>query len=232
MKSKTTLIIAFLLTFAAIEGYSQTETKKISFMKKHFFHVLGGSIFLDGGYTPFYKDSIQVNDPNGSGNTKTVPNHKSDSYVTLVCIEYEPRFNLLNYKDFFSISFNMPIITGLQFFDNEGFGAFKNAYILDLNFCAHSTYNNTNKWGGHIGTGLQMTYGPIFYKGYLNTDRVWTNWIFRGGLKFPFKSKLSFLDFAFGPGKTIKHDPSIVMQKTAVSKVYFGVYAGILLGYE
>lgn len=231
---KTTLILFILLTFIVSAGYTQTEndTEKLSFMRRNFFQVFGGSVFFEGGYTPFYNDSIEIPDPNNYNQNITVRDHHSNSYVTLFCFEYEPRLNLFNYKDFFSISFNMPFISGIQFFDNDGFGAFKNAYIIDFNFFNHSTYNNINEWGGHIGTGLQMTVGPILYKGDLKTDRVWTNWIIRGGLKFPFRSRYTFVDFAFGPGKIIKNDPTFNDGRSAISKLYFGLYAGILLGYE
>jgi hypothetical protein len=235
MMKKQVILFCFLFAVLIKGGYSQEQDstkKKLSFMRRNFFHVLGGSAVFEGGYTPFFYDSIRVPDPNNSSQNITIAQAHSYSYITLICIEYEPRINFFNYKDFFSISFNMPVIAGVQCFNNDGFLAFKNAYLIDFNFFNHSTYNNINKWGGHFGSGLQMTVGPLIYEGTLETKRVWTNWILRGGVKFPFKGQNSFMDFAFGPGKIVKKDAYYTGSEAAISKLYFGIYIGILLGYE
>lgn len=77
----------------------------------------------------------------------------SAEFVSLISYTHEFRYNLLNYKDFLSLSSSVPLSAGIYIGQYNGVGL-KLPLCFDLNFFLNSTYNNIDQVGFYVGGGF------------------------------------------------------------------------------
>lgn len=161
--------------------------------------------------------------------------------TTLVSFTYEFRYNLYHYIDKASVSTSIPIAGSLNIFEREGrMFSFTLPVFFDANYGMHSTYNNIDRIGGHIGVGYQVVFaGLIREAGYHNgKGSTWTQPVFRAGGKFPFHKRNCFFDMYWGLGKTYKafggYSPynGEPLYGKVLSKLYFKIVFGWLIHYD
>jgi len=140
-------------------------------LKKHFFSTI---TFTTGGYGDYY--SIPSKKINGVIST-TMDNGKDaviDSIFidegklySIISVSYEPRINLFQNRQNFSISYNMPLIFNLSVIPSEPYnkstGLFNInvPFMINFNLLYHSTYNNIDNSGISLGFGYQYIFGPL-----------------------------------------------------------------------
>ena len=213
-----------IILFSLLSVYAQNEEKY--FTKNSFFHTIGGVAgFFDVGTLPEkYKD---------------IGNDISVDYLNLAVGIYEPRLNLFQHEDWASFSVNVPISVGLLIVAATPDGiSLKLPLIFDLNFFSHSTYNNINKFGFHVGTGvINNVMRSVILKEYNNGSRnaVFSTFVIRGGIKFPFKSRNTFIDITLGLKDLVNGFKGSVLDFNnpyTMYNSYFMLSYGILLNYD
>jgi hypothetical protein len=176
------------------------QKDKLSPFQRNFFQQLGGTVFLDvgagnptGQYRYLYAPTGQRPDSVPIGN----------DYVTLASVTYEPRYNLVNYSDFFSVSANLPLSALFCIYTrHEGVGGLRAMPTIDLNFFNHATFNNINKFGFTLGGGYALNYAPMFIfeegKPGFNDKRTWASPVVRTSVKFPYRDQNCFIGATYG----------------------------------
>lgn len=203
------------------------------------------NIFQSIGVTPVFEvmSMKAVKEPYAYmiGNTRhDTTIYRERGAVTLIAVTYEFRYNLYDYFDKGSVSASMPVAMSLNFYEpDDRFLSFTFPVFIDLNYGMHATFNNIDRFGGHIGVGYQAIAGALVG----NPDRrdkagVWTQPVIRAGGKFPFKNKNCFFDVYWGFGKKHKNymgfDGYSGQDKyeTVHSKLYFKAVFGWLINYN
>lgn len=175
-----------------------TNKDSLSVAKKDFFHQIGATLLLDWGTG---NPSGRYNYIFANGNRRdSIP--EANDYITLGALTYEPRCNLFNYSDFFSISFNLPTTAQFCIYTkHEGVFGFRTVPMIDLNLFNHSTFNNLSRFGITVGGGYALNLSPLFFFEYsrlTNDKKFWASPVVRAGLKFPFRGRNCFLNFMYG----------------------------------
>jgi hypothetical protein len=179
------LFIAILLSIEVSSQRIENGWKKTPEDRKES-RKIGNNIYFSAGFTPifsiykyrykyFYEDGLnlveELSDP-----------QKSHARIEL---EVNIRYNLFNFRDFFSISATfLPAIS----FHNGGIGTvyWNKPVSLDLNFYNHSTFNNINNLGFSISGGVQnhkidVKSSPLFHT---IQDLKWRDYFGRISIKF------------------------------------------------
>lgn len=123
-----------------------------------------------------YGDTIDVVDP--------------ITYYSIASFEYGLRYNLLNVKDNFSISFNLRPSGNLCVGGITVASMFTLPIGFDFNFFNHSTFNNTDDNGFSLGGGIKINrfpnsrnFDPEKYL-YLDVKNFWMEYYVRFEAKY------------------------------------------------
>lgn len=153
---------------------AQYNTSSLSFMQRNFFHSVGGS--FAGVYATTPATLITPSESSGGS-----PYYRKREYFGVFNFNYEPRVNVYNVRDYFSLSVALPV--GISLGDNaENFGlAARAGAFAQANFFYHATYNNIDMRGFYLG------WGPYRIMNFTAPEdggpQAWTHWTFRGGMK-------------------------------------------------
>jgi hypothetical protein len=168
-------------------------------------------------------------------------NYRAESAVTLIAVTYDFRYNLYDYRDIGSVSASIPAAFSMNFYERSSrMGSLTFPVFVDVNYGMHSTFNNIDRFGGHIGVGYQAIFGGVFGGGGSRGEMLlWTQPVVRAGGKFPFKNKNCFFDVYWGFGK--KHinflgydgyNGNVPLNENVYSKLYFKAVFGWLINYN
>lgn len=205
--------IIFLILFVSF-SISKVKAQKISWekteadkkecrkFKNNFFRSIG---FTASAADIFSFPFVKVRTDRATGEiTKKVINTVG---ISLFTTEYNLRYNLINSRDNFSISFNTrPTLSLTTSGYHTGFAGVLPIGI-DFNFNAHSTFNNINNQGLSLGGGIKLNKYPLFVKDeYMNnTSAVWMEYFIRLEIKYrkyaykkDIKHKFGFVGLQFG----------------------------------
>lgn len=225
------LLVFFLLIPPALvrAQTSPGEEKPLTWLQKNFFHSIGGTAFLESNRSAAYGTYKRL-----PQSQDTAIDYEGVISVNILTVTYDPRINLVHYRDFASLSFNMPVEFALSVWEPyDSHGTFVLPAFIDLNLFNHSTYNNIDSWGGHAGIGYQYSFGPLIpragYAFYDTYERKWSTLVFRAGIKGPFRDKNCFLTVTWNiPHKFMDDYDHVKM----TDRFYFKIAAGILLNYD
>jgi hypothetical protein len=175
-------------------------------------------IMYEAGFTP-------AGDPIYS----TAIKYESKESIGFFGVIWEPRFNLYAHEDFVSASISAPVQFSIQAGDDLGIGIALPVFA-DVNIGMHSTFNNIDRYGAHVGFGV-MGYVNTLYTSYENYQGsvFWLQPAVRIGFKFPIVVRNAFMDFYYWPGKTYDHNA--LTFEDVRSRRYFKFSAGVLLHY-
>lgn len=223
-----TLLLVPVLLFSQKHKPTEAESRK---------YRIQDMIFLSVGYITFSETfispTILVLDP--PLGTFCEEEKVSASAITLIGVVIDIKYNLFDIRDYFSVSVNSPIVLGGSYFVNKsviGFGHIAVPLMLDLNFFNHSTYNNINDFGFHVGIGRQRMMGPLFGSDDTNpAPDSWTDTVFRMGLKFPYKGLNSYLNVTYGWGGTSRYSRCDDKKVFLPGSEYFRLSFGTIIGY-
>jgi hypothetical protein len=239
------VFVGMLLSLNAYAGDTLTN------VNRKFFQSIGITVFAEAFYTPAIKDtSLQGSQSNPDTNFI----FRADNAVTLIGVTYDARWNLYDYEDIGSVSVSVPVAFSLNFYEYEGMCTMVLPVFLDANYGMHSTYNNIDSWGGHIGFGYQLVTGPMFKRHDFDIETTpYFQPVARIGVKGPMGRKKSeykrkgknpdggrknmYADFYWGFGKIYENEfangfvPEIGYRKTP-SKFYCKLAIGWLINYE
>lgn len=178
MKSKISyqliVLTGFSILVLASNGLTQKQTgweknpedkKEILRPKNNFFHSFGFIPFLNL-FTLNYKITSDIDNTEYSTSTLN---------FSPLFIQYDLRYNLLNVRDFFSISVSSSPALAVCMSDYTT-GIYRQLPIgLDLNFFMHSTFNNIQNAGfsfsgglafNHASSAMRSQEGPVSWKEY------------------------------------------------------------------
>jgi hypothetical protein len=229
MKTRLLVVLGHLF---ALMCYGQSEEEPVAAKPQRFFPTFGITVLFEGIYEEAWVDTlVRYNNPSSSDTTII---HETNSSITLVSVTFDPRVNLIDFNDQMSLSMNFPIEFAFNAWQSDGLFTFVVPAMLDFNYGCHSTYNNIDRWGGHIGLGYQMVTGPIFFR--RSYDHMYYQPVMRIGVKGPLrKNKNCYMDFYWGFGKFYNNvQPNYVPHdnKIAPSKLYAKIVFGWLLNYD
>ena len=209
------------------------------------------SLFMSVGITPVfemmttrvrtYENVYDAGDlGNGYTDYDTTTGYKSDFGQTLLGVTFELRKNLYDYLDVGSVSVSAPFAASLNFYESRGrFFSLTMPVFVDANYGMHATWNNVDRYGGHIGVGYQAILGGLFSEGYANAPpALWTQLVVRAGGKFPFKKRNCFFDVYWGFGRNYKNVTYFdtytneFRYEDVKSKYYFKFVFGWLIHYN
>lgn len=164
-----TLLLTFMATAIAQEGSRESEgnEKKNNFSKK-FFLAISTSTYTDIIISPlkYYNGPTGTFDP-----ITSEPEYGEIPYQTkefnIFSMGIEPRFNLKDFNENFSLSISAPISIGigssysaaadeLVVKGTEGFGSIQIPLLLKLNLGNGSTYTTQKDFGFSAGAGFEM----------------------------------------------------------------------------
>jgi hypothetical protein len=226
-------ILLFVLLLASFVSKAQTpigENKPLSWREKNFFHTIGVTAFLEVNRPPagkYYQQRSQSNIPGD-----TVVNYEGTGAVTILSVTYDPRINIYHYRDFASLSVNLPVEFAISTYEpSGGFGTFVLPVFIDLNLFNHSTFNNIDRWGGHIGVGYQYIFGPLTkdYGGRRLGGMGWHTPVFRAGIKGPYKDHNCFIATTFCIPRELYDEYD---NRKIKDKMYFKLVFGWILNYD
>ncbi len=122
-------------------------------------------------------------------NNETKSNYQTWG-LSLASFSVEPRVNMINIRDYASVSLNMPVNFSISFEDNGiGYFHFTLPLLLNLNLFYHSTYNNIVYKGLSFGIGAQYIAAPLFKTENFHYITSWIQPLLRFQYKFQNKSR-------------------------------------------
>jgi len=204
-----------LMIFCSSISYSQISRsdsirKSYSWASKNLFYEynLSGAILGELYYTPINE---VVNDNGTKSSYQTFG-------LTMASFSFEPRVNMINVRDYASVSLNVPVNVAISFDqENVGFFHFTFPLLINLNFFYHSTYNNIDFKGFSLGFGAQYIAAPLFINDQGNYITSWIQPLVRAQYKFENRTKnkgrclgftLGFIEgqyFRFSYGRILKY---------------------------
>ncbi|HIE84910.1 MAG TPA: hypothetical protein EYQ00_14200 [Dehalococcoidia bacterium] len=127
----------------------------------------------------------------------------NESHFALFDYAFETRYNLFNFRDYLSVSTSVPVQLALTvpWQSSGGVGHLILPVYLDLNLFAHSTYNSIDNIGFFAGVGKQQVWGTLLG----GEHQSWNELVFRGGVKYPSRGRLSFFMVEYGQGEIIEY---------------------------
>jgi hypothetical protein len=189
-----------------------------------------------------YQRPASVPNSTGTGyRDTTLLGYNEFGAATLMAVTLEARRNLYTYRETASLSLAVPFGASLNFYETRRRnGSITLPLFLDLNYGMHSTWGNIDDFGARLGFGYQAIWGGILGSGLYGRykSRIWTQPVIRGGVKFPFRSKLCYVDLYYGFfGKRLSYVSSIDSNGTpyylsARERIYFKLTFGLLFNYE
>lgn len=214
---RSTLVTVFL----AVAGISQAQysTSGLSFMKRNFFHSMGGSFAGIFGTGPAESATQTI------GGAPDYVYFRKHEYFGVFNFNYEPRVNVYNVRDYFSLSVAMPV--GLSLGDNDdSFGTMVRAgAFAQANFFYHATYNNIDMRGFYLGWGPYRIMNTSAPKS--GAAQAWTHWTFRAGMKRQGKRIGWHYGILYAPGR----DAIAADGKRTRELNMFQYEIGVTLGY-
>lgn len=209
----------------------------------NFFQSYGVTIFAEFMTTKVHKVDrffFYGTNQNGAPLVDKITAYETGSGITLMTMTYEPRYNLYNYLDKASVSVSAPLAFSFNFVtNNTSIGSLTIPVIFSANYGMHSTYNNKNKFGVHVGVGYQGIVGGIFPLGDSEMGaQFWTQPVVRTGMKFPFQNQNCFIDAYYGFGKkhlsteAYDHATNEATYTTVYAKFYAKLVFGWLINYD
>ncbi|MBI1307495.1 MAG: hypothetical protein GC181_12910 [Bacteroidetes bacterium] len=159
---RTTIWILFSVMAIVSQAQNYGTKDKYTFLDRNLFTSYRTEWFE--GVTP----KFNVNYVSSDGQFKeSFP--ANVAIISLVGMGFEPRINLINFRDKASISFSVPADAHLAISvsnpDDEvstGFFAASIGFFTDFNMGNHATYNNIDRKGYSVGIGLRTYKAPFF----------------------------------------------------------------------
>lgn len=197
-----------------------------SWFQRHYFHNIGFTVLIDYFSPPVMVINNVRETVHGLDTNITVRNNWGFNLLT---VTYEARLNIIDLNDRASISLNVPVSLGLGYIEPGGILTLSNPVLVDFNYGCHSTYNNINKFGFHVGGGANMMLAPIIGLDATEINRFWIAPMVRVGVKGPYKHyncfgyvQMNIPDYYVHPetGKRYKH------------REHFKIVVGLLLNYD
>lgn len=153
-------IVVILLIPMNLHAQDEAFNSEYSFIEKRFFHFHGFEIL--GGVTPAYTVIDNSRSPTG------VQFQSTTLVLPIVGHSYEPRINLLDFKDKSSISISLPTNATLGVTmsipddeANSGFFSLSSGLFASYNVGYHSTYNNISNLGFSLSAGIRFHRSPL-----------------------------------------------------------------------
>lgn len=226
MKPLLTLIGIFLIPMISLA--QDADPKPLTWKEKYFFHSIGGTILTEFIRPPATAYMVL----NYYSTPDSIQTYHSYRSINLFSFTYEPRINLVNIRDYASVSVATPVELALGTYEPSG-GGFTLVLpaFVDFNLGDHSTYNNINSLGLHAGVGYQGLVAPLIklYDKEKYFPRFWGTTVFRFGIKGTIKERNYFMTTTWNiPGKIDDKYQNRVLKE----KLYFKIAFGIILNYD
>lgn len=234
---KKILIVLFFSVFGTVfsqhieKTYEMTDEDRVESKKfrNNFFTQRGFSPFSEYFQLPGQLDTVFIRGDYSYDERKyigadTIIEVDRGSAGALISYTYDLRYNLLNARDYLSISISSPLTAGAYMagYNEANFSlALKVPVSIDLNFFLHSTYNNIQRAGLYLGGGYQRFQFLVGHKDSFNMPFA------RFGIKYPYRTRLVYLEVMYGkyPSRSFNIDGKL----TELSSQYIKVTLGRLL---
>lgn len=212
---------------AQIKDDVSASGSNTSWKEKHFFHTIGGTLLLDY-YIPPAVPRYFVQETNSG--LDSILYYNRNWGFNLASVTYDARINLYDINERMSVSFNVPFALGFGTTEPGGVLSFTSPMLVEFNYGMHSTYNNIDRLGFHVGAGMDVLVTPLIrVEHWREIHRTWVVPMVRAGVKAPYKRRNGFVAVQMSlPQKYFDESE----QKTFTQRVHFKLVIGMLLNYD